>query len=81
MPLDTTAALDLTSRALATGPGQFLIKQLDVAAGPTTPLETSGFLDSFLPSLMPRTSLHQGLAAGLNVQAGRICIQMSGADS
>ncbi len=71
MPLDTAAALDLTSRALATAPGQFLLKQLDVAAGPTTPLETSGFLDSFLPSLMPRASVHQGLAAGLNVLTAR----------
>lgn len=45
--------------------------RLDVFARPSSPLETVAFLDSFLPSLMPRTSMHQGLAAGLNVLTAR----------
>ena len=72
MPFDSAATLALASRALSTTPGQFFVKQVDVVAGPTTPLETAGFLDSFLPSLMPRTSVHQGLAAGLNVLTARL---------
>ena len=71
MPVNAAVAIDLASRALSTAPGRFVIKQVDVVAGPTTPLETAGFLDSFLPSLMPRTSVHQGLAAGLNVLTAR----------
>ena len=71
MPLTASAALELATTALATKPGQFLMKQVDVVAGPTAPLETAGFIDSFLPSLMPRASVHQGLAAGLNVLTAR----------
>ncbi len=72
MSLTTTDALDLATRALSTRPGQAAIKQVDVVAGPTAPLETVAFMDSFLPSLMPRTSVHQGLAAGLNVLTARL---------
>jgi uncharacterized membrane protein len=36
-----------------------------VTAGPAAPLKTDALLDSFGPSLMPRKSLHQGLAGGL----------------
>ena len=42
-----------------------------VAGSPSSPLETTVFLDSFGPSLMPRTSVHQGLASGLSVLAAR----------
>lgn len=38
---------------------------------PSAPLETIAFLDSFGPSLMPRASLHQGVAAGLSILAAR----------
>ncbi len=36
-----------------------------VTGGPAAPLRASGLLDSFGPSLMPRKSLHQGIAGGL----------------
>lgn len=52
-------------------PGQWVTKRLDVFGGPGGPLERAVFLDSFLPSLMPRTSVHQGLAAGVNVVTAR----------
>ncbi len=42
-----------------------------VTGSPASPLETTVFLDSFGPSLMPRTSVHQGLATGLSVLAAR----------
>lgn len=36
-----------------------------VTGGPSAPLKADALLDSFGPSLMPRKSLHQGLAGGL----------------
>ncbi len=42
-----------------------------VSGSPSSPLETRAFLDSFGPSLMPRTSMLQGVAAGMNVLAAR----------
>ncbi len=41
------------------------------AGSAAAPLETIAFLESFGPSLMPRTSVMQGLAAGLSVLAAR----------
>lgn len=52
-------------------PGRWVANRIDLFGGPGAPLETSAFLDSFLPSLMPRTSVHQGLAAGVNVLTAR----------
>lgn len=43
-----------------------------VTAGPAAPLATEAVMDSFGPSLMPRTSVHQGIAAGLAVLAARL---------
>jgi uncharacterized membrane protein len=43
-----------------------------VTAGPSAPLAVDAVMDSFSPSLMPRSSLHQGIAAGLAVLAARI---------
>ncbi len=40
-----------------------------ITSGPAGPLKASAALDSFGPSLMPRTSVHQGIAAGLTVLA------------
>jgi hypothetical protein len=40
-----------------------------ITSGPAGPLKASAALDSFGPSLMPRTSIHQGIAAGLTVLA------------
>ena len=42
-----------------------------IIGSPAGPLETSVFVDSFGPSLMPRTSVHQGVAAGLSVLSAR----------
>jgi uncharacterized membrane protein len=42
-----------------------------VIGSPAGPLETSVFVDSFGPSLMPRTSVHQGVATGLSVLSAR----------
>lgn len=41
------------------------------AGSPGSPLETMEFLRSLRPSLMPRTSLHQGAASGLAILAAR----------
>lgn len=40
-----------------------------ITSGPASPLKASAALDSFGPSLMPRKSMHQGMAAGLAVLA------------
>jgi uncharacterized membrane protein len=42
-----------------------------VASGPSAPLETVAYLDSFGVSLMPRTSRLQGVASGLAVLGAR----------
>lgn len=43
-----------------------------VTGGPAAPLKASALLDSFAPSLMPRKSLHQGMAAGLALIAAEV---------
>lgn len=43
-----------------------------VTAGPAAPLAVDAVMDSFGPSLMPRSSVHQGIAAGLAVLAARV---------
>lgn len=43
-----------------------------VTAGPSAPLAVDAVMDSFSPSLMPRSSLHQGIAAGLALLAARM---------
>jgi uncharacterized membrane protein len=47
-------------------------RQIDPVGDASAALETVSFLDSFLPSLMPRTSEHQGLAAGIHVLSARL---------
>jgi uncharacterized membrane protein len=42
-----------------------------VTSGPAAPLQTAAALNSFGPSLMPRSSLHQGVAGGLAVLSAR----------
>ncbi len=42
-----------------------------LTSGPAAPLQTVAALDSFGPSLMPRSSLHQGIAGGLAVLSAR----------
>lgn len=43
-----------------------------VTGGPAAPLKASALLDSFGPSLMPRSSLHQGIAGGLALLSGEM---------
>lgn len=43
-----------------------------ITSGPAAPLQVGAALDSFGPSLMPRSSLHQGIAGGLAVLAARM---------
>lgn len=40
-----------------------------VTNGPSAPMKASALLDAYGPSLMPRSSVHQGLAAGLSLLA------------
>jgi uncharacterized membrane protein len=42
-----------------------------ITSGPAAPLQTGAALDSFGPSLMPRSSLHQGIAGGIAVLIAR----------
>lgn len=50
----------------------WLANRLHPLGDASAALETVSVLDSFLPSLMPRTSQHQGMAAGLHVLGARI---------
>lgn len=43
-----------------------------VTGGPAAPLKATAILDSFGPSLMPRKSLHQGIAGGLALLSGEM---------
>jgi uncharacterized membrane protein len=43
-----------------------------VTGGPAAPLKADALLDSFGPSLMPRKSLHQGIAGGLAIIAAEV---------
>lgn len=42
-----------------------------ITGAASAPLETAAFIDSFGPSLMPHSSMHQGMIAGLSVLAAR----------
>ena len=46
-------------------------RQNPLISGPGAPMETVAALDAFGPSLMPRASVHQGMAAGLAILAAR----------
>ena len=50
---------------------QKVITFFSPGGSPGSPLETTMLLRSMRPSLMPRTSLHQGAASGLAILAGR----------
>jgi uncharacterized membrane protein len=43
-----------------------------VFGGPAAPLKTEALFGAFGPSLMPRASVHQGMAAGLSVLAAEV---------
>jgi len=42
-----------------------------MTSSPGAPLETTSFMRSLQPSLMPRTSLHQGAVSGMSILAAR----------
>ncbi|MFV1991088.1 MAG: alpha/beta-hydrolase family protein, partial [Acidimicrobiales bacterium] len=67
-------ALRVSNSVLDSQVGRWLADRFDVLGSPTVPLETSALLDSFLPSLMPRTTVLQGLAAGVNVLSARALV-------
>jgi hypothetical protein len=49
-----------------------IVRRLNpITASPSSAIETAALLDSFGYSLMPRTSVHQGMAAGLATLMGR----------
>jgi uncharacterized membrane protein len=49
-----------------------LVRRLNPITGsPSSPIQTAALLDSFGYSLMPRSSVHQGMAAGLATLMGR----------
>lgn len=56
----------------AQGASRFGLWLNPITSTPSSPLETQAFLDSFGPSLMPRTTAHQGVVAGLNIVAARV---------
>ncbi len=43
-----------------------------ITSDPSAPLKTSALFDSFGPSLMPRASMHQGMAAAMSVLAAEM---------
>ena len=51
---------------------QWVTRRLSPVGDASAAMETVSFLDSFTPSLMPRTSEHQGLAAGLHSLGARL---------
>jgi uncharacterized membrane protein len=51
---------------------QWVTRRLSPVGDASAAMETISFLDSFTPSLMPRTSEHQGLAAGLHSLGARL---------
>lgn len=63
-------ATDLAARA-AGDAAAWAVGRLNPVGDASASLEATAFLDSFTPSLMPRTSQHQGLAAGLHVLGAR----------
>jgi uncharacterized membrane protein len=43
-----------------------------ISGSPSSPIEAAAMLDSFGESLMPRTSVHQGMAVGLSLAMGHL---------
>lgn len=49
-----------------------IVRRLNpITASPSSAIETAALLGSFGESLMPRTSVHQGMAAGMAALMGR----------
>ena len=65
LPADRKQAADRIAVELADAINPF-------GSSPSAPLETQSLIDAFGPSLMPRATLHQGMAAGLAVLAAGV---------
>jgi uncharacterized membrane protein len=50
---------------------RFVAWQNPLTGSPSAPLESVALVDAYTPSLMPRSSVHQGIAAALSVLAAR----------
>jgi len=71
MTIDRTAAASFVSNQ-AGRTVKWVGSRLDPLGDTTAVFETVSVLDAFLPSLMPRTSQHQGLATGLHLLGARL---------
>jgi len=69
--LDRTTVADFV-QAQAGRTARWVGGRLDPLGDATAVLETISVLDAYLPSLMPRTSQHQGLATGLHLLGARL---------
>lgn len=66
---ETTMKHRETARSAAT----HLVERFNpITGGPSTPLKTRAVFGAFGPSLMPRATMHQGIAAGLSLLAGEV---------
>lgn len=70
-PLQSVVATAADRSAWTRGIGRLGAWLNPVTGSPSAPLETAALIDSYGPSLMPRTSVHQGVVAGLNVLAAQ----------
>jgi uncharacterized membrane protein len=69
---DRERLLAAVSAVNDSGPGRWAASLLGpVGSAPSASLESALFLDAYLPTVMPRTSVHQGLAVGINTLCGR----------
>ena len=72
MTSESTYLVASVSAALASDTGRWVSRHLSpIAAAASAPLESVMFLASYRPSLMPRATVHQGVAAGIHVVAAR----------
>lgn len=62
----------INKKAVIGGVGAFANWLNPITSDPSAPLRTVSFIDAFGPSLMPRSSMHQGIAAGLAVLAADV---------
>ena len=71
MSSTTDGVAALAGRAVG-GASEWALGRLDPVGDASAAREGISFLDSFTPSLLPRTSQHQGLASGLHVLGARL---------
>lgn len=67
MPLRSIRTVRISKGAVATASVALANWLNPITSDPAGPLKSASFLDSFSPSLMPRSSMHQGVAAGASV--------------